>query len=1062
MTIHMNLQGNLAGASTSRPLVPRKHKRVIVTSCDICRLRKLKCNAKELPKGTPCMNCSKHGVACTFEDCKEQHRPAIKMVKPKSSLKRKDTEATRQMKGVKRPLDLDRSLHGLSYTQAFDSMTVSQTHPAHWAQAPNLLPAMPPQHALGNNPSHNFLFQPKQTLSSNWGILKQDLVPPKKRALHGLLPRQAEQNGPWNGWSLPPKVTNPSNGMASNMAPFQLVQLLASRFFSETSFNAFIIPQEEFFERLNINLRAPSTAEAQAWKPLPDYLLYTVLASASTFSSTREPELRIWKQHSWRGAMESIHARMRSNAGPELELIQALLLLGLSWAGEPDCVERTIAFETAFRLAFSFDLCSSKHLNAPSISRREKAKRVVLFWIVYVIDKLVAVSGSRPALIARDMHDIPMITMEDMQLCGLSNLILQAQDVHAVHQQAYWLHCLAVCYIALADILEEVQQGLYPAGGTKNCISLEGVHRRIRPIETKLEEWCKNNRFLLQSASEHGRLCQSVTEAIIAQLHLVQMQLYQPPLRFEYEDANSNKGSSDKHGGSSNPANHLTIQFSPENTKALTACIESAWHLVQQPVGPSYNPATPFTSAAMIASSRSSPAQITSTSFAVTKATQFIKFLSQSWKDWNAGLGMLQYTPRSVPAEGFDEPQQPTNDEILLGSLASNADSVSASFEPSPPEVPSSSAPSIQQFDSTSSSPGPPGQRRESTELEPFTSRQQGGGGTSRRRAAPPPPLNFAASGTKTSSSSGLGKGDINQQIETLACPPPLNTASLRALGMPVTPARFLFDSGSINQVGGESHEQNPASSSNTFAWPGASSAMMTPLRSSFLGSLDFSLDVSSLDNLGFSSMGNSGGLNNMNAGLSNESTDSSWLKNLFPINQQDLDFSSASSSTLDRGLEPSFQAPELISTANSAQPQNSKEVIIKEEPGESLNNPPVVAVATTNPNEELDSAQEVEHPGPASTDLSSSGLDSLWTASTAVTASSLATSLPDERSNYRADLLCPNPSFGSASVSAKSNDLMKTCSSPISSGFHQDEAGHGINNAFRHLISTQAPAKYV
>ena len=920
-----------------RPAMPRKQKRVVVTSCDTCRLRKLRCNAKELPKGTPCSNCTKHSIPCTFEDSKEHNRPLIRKKLTSNNVKGPSASAARAnqrgVKGCATSKSFDQGADwtrfsvssqgelpgptffnepfwdghpgydaALAATSTFGFAFGSSPVPMNSALANFDSPARPSTQA-GYPVASGPMRRPRLNSHGRSQSFTPELFHPYRRASasadlssSGMIAPAApvEEPGPWSAWSLPSGLTDPTTGQTFPLGQFQAVKLLLNRFYSEPTFLSIILPYEELFGRFEALLSVNATGHStNGWSPLPEYLLRAVVSCGAASAATREPELRLWKQHAWQTALDIVNARLNGRDKEEIEMVQALLLLGICWMGEPESLERTITFEKAIKIACNLHLGSSKVLRFPNLIQQERSKRICLHWTVYVVDKLVAVARNRPSLVTKDSHDMPRPSIDDLKQQGCSNLTSHSSSGQDAQNQLYWTHNLALCYIDLAEILEDIQADLYPIVQPAFETTLDEVHGRIYPNEQKLEYWCKSNRVLMQTASEQGKLCRTVTEAIMAQLHLVQLQLYQRPLRLEVEvhEAQRRQRPEGMSDGETEAA-FAPIHFSASNSKALTACIESAWHLVQQPVSPSFNPDSPFTSAARLSSTStssnstgSSLQRVGGTSFAVLKATQFIRFLSLNWKGWDSGMGMLQYTPRFVvdsssvgtnfrrQADGVDQPAGKVVDVSQPAGITERSQSDSL-FEGLNVGQYGVSLANIEQVD--------PMSRMENDASNDTRRDSIGGMSSSKRRAAPPPRLNFsnvalpAAHSSKSPSPEAGSQMSMQpmeavseRQSDSMAVELKLTSEELRSLDFSLTPARTLFDTSSMGIGSEPGHSTNgflttvmaepfanesevsssgagmaPSSSlssgSSTFTWPGAANAMMTPLKSSFLtGSLD-------------------------------------------------------------------------------------------------------------------------------------------------------------------------------------------------------------------------------
>ncbi|KAN0060608.1 hypothetical protein ACQY0O_007266 [Thecaphora frezii] len=642
-------------AGSSRPprtLVPQRQKRVLVTSCDACRLRKLRCNAKELPRGTSCSNCAKSELECTFEDFKESMRPIIR---PRARRAVSASKASARL-----PPSVQMASAGSSWSSTVPWLarsTASKGMPASEGAQPLALQGGPID-----------CTEPRLD-PTNLSSSTADLV--EAIRLGGTIPSHSEfkfaRRGPWDEWALPTVLTHPVTGESSTSSPFATVSLLLERFYAKPTVNAIVLSYEELFRRLDALLAQQGGVGGRTnVEPIPSFLLLAAVVVAAGYATTNEPEIMLWRQYGRVLAIELINARLQSGAAAQIDVMQALLLLSIGWSGEPDSADRLALFETAVNHCFELELHSCKPLESP-ISQADRAKRICLYWMVYVVDKMVAAARDRPGAISRNVSDIPLPSLEDILVYGSSNLTSHTTTIQEAQGQLCWIHSLALCLISLAQILEDVQAELYLPSSQEGLYAAWhpwAVLAAVEANEQKLEGWCKSNSALLQAAAEQGEVCQSVTDAIVAQLHLVQLQLYQRPLRLEsnvlrsqgveaqameYDQNRSFKSAWAATVPLSAAAGfHLAprAQFSAADAKALTACIESAHYLVQH--GDRTIRAQSCTIPIASLSSAESGGRSTysvPTALAVLKATQFLEFLDRFWDGGHGGLEAVQLSP---------------------------------------------------------------------------------------------------------------------------------------------------------------------------------------------------------------------------------------------------------------------------------------------------------------------------------------------------------------------------------------------------------------------------------
>ncbi|EPQ30271.1 uncharacterized protein PFL1_02387 [Pseudozyma flocculosa PF-1] len=724
--------------------MPRRQKRVIVTSCDSCRLRKLRCNAKELPHGTSCSQCVKSKTACTFDDFTESMRPLAKARTPRSiplatPAPSPGTEtylplpldvgggsggggvyqggpafAFPTAPGMASPWTLSPSLTGSPASFDHASMSVvpgsycgnglagqpplsSGLAPMPLQDGPEAMPSTAGGSRRNSNSGHrggnrNKRSRPSKAVAE---VPACDTPPEGKKGR--FLPlidadrASIDKPGPWTGWGLPGSITDQTTGERVEATAFAMAALLFDRFYSQPTLLSLVVSYEELFGRINVLIAQQQDdveRRSSGTALIPEYLLLAVAATAAASTATREPELRQWwKQHGWSLAMNSINAELRRGDVQQLELVQALLVVAISWTGEPESVDRIVLFETAIKVSFRLHLNSARRLQG-STSPAERAKRICLYWLVYVVDKLVAIAAGRPAMVAWELCDMPMLALEDLVAYGSSNLTSRSSKPQQSREQLFWLHNLALCQIALARILEQVQHDLYPIAAPRPRWSMAAIQDAIRPNEERLVDWCKCSRDLIRGASKLGGTCQMAAEAVVSQLHLVQIQLYQLPLQFEAEvlssqashqranaaghvDINIDVGTG--HYGQQPQQQQQRVQFSEVNFKALTACLESAWHLVQQ--SGSCHGALPTVIAARLASDDELvPTDSGPTSFGMIKAVRLFRFLARFWDSWDRGFGLLR-SLHSAP----EQAQQAAGDAAT--SLVAESNDAVESFQ---------------------------------------------------------------------------------------------------------------------------------------------------------------------------------------------------------------------------------------------------------------------------------------------------------------------------------------------------------------------------------------------
>lgn len=594
----------------------RKAKRVTVTSCDSCRLRKLKvgvfchridppltpssmtqCNAKDLPLGAACNQCSKQGTKCTFDDRDELQPP----VKVRSSLAQPIRAGLGQERhdqsdgAVASRFSSPQSRSTISQKTAISQQRASENH--HQDRQDSRLDAP---------------FMAQLNTSTGWGHEQASMV----LASIGPSLRSVQEAAVWDDWNVPGFITDPENGHLRPITGLAVMELLLRRFYEQPSFNCIVVPNHgEVENRMRVGT-------------LPSYLLHTMIACACASSLTTEHELLLWQAQIWHGATESVHSRLNRAGSPELELVQALLLLSCNWPGSLLRIERINTFETAVSLATSLQLHSGGHLD---VSPGPRTRRITLFWALFCTDKIISVLTKRTPMIPTALHSMPMPSIEDVAACS---------GYPSKTPVSAWLQRLAFAFITLSQLTENVQMQLILPIHSRQITTLDQVFHRILPIEKRLENFCKEQRWLLGTVSDLSPLCRSMAQAVLSQLHFTQLHLYLPALQLEVNWAGA--------------FSMQPTRFSTENDKPMAATIESAWHLVQQPIRGVSGSLASIAHAASItppSSLRDHNASLTFLDASVLVGMNFFKFLANNWTDWEGGSGCTRFVTISQPLQ---------------------------------------------------------------------------------------------------------------------------------------------------------------------------------------------------------------------------------------------------------------------------------------------------------------------------------------------------------------------------------------------------------------------------
>lgn len=591
----------------------RKIKRVPVTSCDTCRFRKLRCNSKELKEGEKCSQCTKSGIPCTFED-RDEMLQLPKVVKSTSTRKKKSSAQQDDMikNGTQIPLAANYSpypTHAAVPTQ-------------NWAY--NML-------ASNNNA---YQYQPHNMIGTSNLHAQLD---------YNAISLQAFQQPvqmPWQSWDLPSRLTNAQTGTVYDLAPEQLIDYLINRFYQDNTFSAIILPDRGYTHESIL----PGSTQS-----LPTFLLKIVLACAAWSDLSIEPELVAWRKTIWASATQSVHDQLSSTMDFEIELIQALLLLCTTWPGDLVRVERINTLDAAIGVATSIGLQNSSHLGSTIESQ---SLRLVLFWSLYCLDKILCAATGRVPSLPSTCHDMPLPTNEN----------IFSLHIPGIGSELAWIQRLSISFIKLCQLLEEIHSTLFEPIAMRWMTSLQEVLMTLHELEAKLEQFCREHRWFLSNITSFSTPHRAIAEAVITQMHLTQLQLYIAPLKFEVTFSSVRP-----------------MDFSNENQKSLTATIESAWHLVQQ----------------ALRDNRTIDAKTEKSMSLSLAALHFganaFRFLATSWVHWQGGTGCVPYAPRSTLEGGNGQAVRETyvqNEAVHENQSYTNPITASSTQSQSSPLVP--------------------------------------------------------------------------------------------------------------------------------------------------------------------------------------------------------------------------------------------------------------------------------------------------------------------------------------------------------------------------------------
>lgn len=524
-----------------------------VSSCDQCRVKKMKCDAKERPHGQTCANCERYKRKCTFRDKESDMQSKLEQQQLKANRPRSRTNG--------------------SASTTFD--------PSVWGEA-SAMASYPRDVPAGGSGAW---------LWGNHG---------RSMSLPGL-----QHSGSANGYFAVPTTL-----YSTPTQPEAVIELLLTRFYDNAPSSLAVViapPRAQMMQRFRRSHAAP----------LPLYLVQVVAACALATAFQPEPELRAWAITAWREAVEAVQARLSASSMiPDLDVIRALLLLTITSAGSPAATERLTSFHTALGLAHSLQLMSRDHNEA--CHPEERAQRLQIFWILYVVDKVIAVAHESAAMLP--MCEMPFLAVSDMEMLGVDK-----SDADTVHG-------LALATLDLMRILEAVQRDLYGAPASTTFPTNASAHAVIQPLEQQLEDWCKSSRVILSQGETP--FTRRMAASVISLLHLVQLQLYSFPLRLEATLTTSGT---------------FPITFGTANLKALVGSIESSLHLIRRGSNVSggvnaSNRVAVVTQA--INKLHPSTTPMTFDIFLADRGATFLRFLSMAWSGWCGGEGIFNFVPQ--------------------------------------------------------------------------------------------------------------------------------------------------------------------------------------------------------------------------------------------------------------------------------------------------------------------------------------------------------------------------------------------------------------------------------
>ncbi|KDN41792.1 hypothetical protein K437DRAFT_170756 [Tilletiaria anomala UBC 951] len=753
------------GGSGNKQSRPGKVRKVVVTSCDACRARKLRCNAKELPLGEACSNCVKSKAACSFDYCADT------------------TGGTIRLRNRVAELDAGAAIVATGGLAQLASLAGTGGHASTGGGG------VGGGGGAGSRGVGEFRNGP--TWHSGFGADVEAF-------------RYANEDP--SSWSIPLVITAPQTGMQATYALQGVVDTLLARFFEQGTLATMIMFKDDVMSRYTAQQQAAATAatgmlppaeQQHPEGPLPAFLILAMLACAAVSSVTSEPELIEWgKTVGWHLALRGVQRRLATEGVPDLDLLQAIVLVSACWCGDnPNSQERIALFETAFRLAYDMNLTSSLDTNRLALDI--KAKRIVIFWVLYALDKAMAIITRRPVQLDSELHSIPRLSLTDVVRARAKGTPRALAPDPRANNEDVWTCRLLEAFVSLCAVFEKTRLPMIERRAMQS-LTFRAMQNQISSVEGELEDWCQNHGELLSTATCEGQVFQGIAEGLVVILHVAQLQLYSPTLRYE-----------------SRQASKVPMKFSDSNSKALTACIESSWHLIQQPES----------RFALAGGSADRPSMgtlaSTITTLGVVRATQFLRFLSTTWADWRQGYGMHDCLPRA---------SVDTQQNLVAAAAAADGQHVDPALQ-AQQEKEEQQPTSQQRVTSTDKGTGASGRSNRATNTPhsepwgappPAPSTTAGG---RRGRKQVPAPLDFASPQNSTSSSSDTSAA-TDQQAKDGA-----NVKFTHMQPTPTTPARFLFEmprTASLNGWMG--------------SMPGAMGAMMTPLRPDFLGGLDLNI----------------------------------------------------------------------------------------------------------------------------------------------------------------------------------------------------------------------------
>lgn len=364
-------------------------------ACDACRMRKVKCDARERGQTARCGSCVRMDLNCTFH-----------FVSTTTRTKKRDGKrlaAARNVVGVTSHAPTPAS-HSSDSTEG----------------------SSPEYGALTILPTQNTY---SQTGQATYSQIEQFDDSHREQFIYGIFGKSRPDSIFSKNLKFAPIIL-PTHSLSSTSQSIhrtaiwmELQDHLLTLFLRLQYVNTNVVDDEIFLKQyLHHDPHPP-----------PDYLIASLVASASVYSEHPALKDSNGETVSARKALAA-HAQqllIREMWQPSPEIIQACIIVApmLEDLNKTDGVSDTFFWETAIRHSISLRYNLAATFN--SMSPMEKRERLRLWWTCYVLDSGIATGSGRPLIIGPNDHDH---ILPDLDNNASSALRFSNSDVVTVFQ----------------------------------------------------------------------------------------------------------------------------------------------------------------------------------------------------------------------------------------------------------------------------------------------------------------------------------------------------------------------------------------------------------------------------------------------------------------------------------------------------------------------------------------------------------------------------------------------------------------------------------------------------